>query len=155
SGTWELADQNGCTGFFPVYSCMDSFAARYLPGLVYTAGAARTPYKLSLGPTVVSAEVGVPSGNTVTVTATADDGAYGASGVGRPTPVDVLAARIFVGTAPWDGGTPVPMTISGSGTSVTATADVQMGSQEVLAWVQARNASGSWGPALAVWIPAA
>jgi hypothetical protein len=47
------------------------------------------------------------------------------------------------------------MTISGSGTRVTATADVQMGSQQVLAWVQARNANGAWGPTVAVWIPAA
>jgi hypothetical protein len=30
-----------------------------------------------------------------------------------------------------------------------------MGSQQVLAWVQAKNANGDWGPALAVWIPAA
>jgi hypothetical protein len=30
-----------------------------------------------------------------------------------------------------------------------------MGAQEVLAYVQARNANGAWGPAMAVWIPAA
>jgi hypothetical protein len=134
---------------------MDSFAQRYLPGLVYTAGAARMPYKLSLGPTTVSVQTKNPSGNTITVVAKADDGALGASGFGRPTPVKVVAARIYVGTAPWDGGKAVAMTLNKKDISVTATAKVQMGSQQVLAWVQAKNANGSWGPALAVWIPAA
>jgi hypothetical protein len=154
SGTWELADQSGCTGFFPPYTCMDSFANRYLPGLVYTAAAARQPYMLSLGPTITSAST-TSSGTTVTVNATANDGALGASGFGRPTPMNVTAARIYVGTAPWDGGTAHAMRITGSGTSVTASARVQEGAQQVLAWVQARNASGAWGPAVAVWIPAA
>ena len=155
AGTWELADQNGCTGFFPPFTCMDSFADRYLPGLVYTAGAARMPYKLSLGPTTVSAVAKNPSGDQITVVAKADDGAIGASGFGRPTPVKVVAARIYVGTAPWDGGEPVAMTIDKKDISVTATATVTMGSQKVLAYVQAKNANGSWGPVTAVWIPAA
>ncbi len=155
AGTWELADQNGCSGFFPPFTCMDSFADRYLPGLVYTAGAARMPYKLSLGPTTLSAITKNPSGGSITVVAKADDGAYGASGFGRPTPVKIVAARIYVGTAPWDGGTPVAMTIKDKGISVTATAQVTMGSQQVLAYVQAKNANGYWGPVLALWIPAA
>jgi len=154
SGTWELADTSGCTGFFPPYTCMDSFAARYLPGLVYTVAAARTPYKLSLGPTITSAST-TSSGNKVTVTATANDAALGSSGFGKPTPVDVVAARIYVGVAPWDGGTPHAMRLTGSGTSVTAQAKVQKGAQQQLAWVQARNENGAWGPAMAVWIPAA
>jgi hypothetical protein len=155
AGTWELADQSGCTGFFPQFTCMDSFAQRYLPGLVYTAGAARMPYKLSLGPTILSAQTKDPSGGSVTVVAKADDGAYGASGVGRPTPVKITAARIYVGTAPWDGGKAVAMTIKNKGISITATAKVTMGAQEMLAWVQAKNANGDWGPVMAVWIPAA
>jgi hypothetical protein len=40
-------------------------------------------------------------------------------------------------------------------TSVTIKATVQLGAQQVLAWVQAKNANGAWGPAVAVWIPAA
>jgi carboxypeptidase T len=143
SATWELADTSAdCSGFFPDYSCMDGFAATYLPGLVYTAGAARMPYKLSLGPTVLSATAKA-AGSSVTVTAKADDDAFGASGFGRPTAQPVTAARIYVGTAPWDGGQAVAMKIQGKGTS------------EVLAYVQAKNASGDWGPAEAVWIPAA
>jgi carboxypeptidase T len=155
TGTWELADESGCFGFFPPFSCMDSYAERYLPGLVYTAGAARMPYKLSLGPTILSAQTKAPSGDTVTVVAKADDDAYGASGIGRPTPKDVIAARIYVGKPPLDGGKAIAMKIKGEGTSVTATANVKMGGQEVLAYVQAKNAGGHWGPAMAVWIPAA
>jgi hypothetical protein len=155
AGTWELADQNGCFGFFPPYTCMDSFADRYLPGLVYTAGAARMPYKLSLGPTVTSVKAKDPTGGTVTVVAEADDDALGAAGFGRPTPKKIVAARIYVGKAPWDGGKAVAMTIEGSGTSITATADVTMGAKKMLAYVQAKNANGYWGPATAVWIRAA
>jgi hypothetical protein len=154
AGTWELADTAGCTGFFPVYSCMDSFADRYLPGLVYTATAARTPYKLALGPTVTKVSANA-SGADVTVKMTADDGAYGASGYGKPTAQNVKAARIFVGTAPWDGGKAKAMKIKGKGTSVTASITVKAGSKKVLAYVQGQDADGNWGPAWAVWIPKA
>jgi hypothetical protein len=156
SGTWELADTGGdCVGFFPAYSCMDAYADTYVPALVYTSGAARAPYKLTLGPTIAKVKAGAPTKQSVTVTATADDAALGASGFGRPTAQKVKAARIFVGTAPWDGGKAVAMKIQGKGTSVTATATVKTGSKRVLAYVQAQDADGNWGPAQAVWIPKA
>ena len=157
SATWELADTSSdCSGFFPKYSCMDSFGKTYIPGLIYTAAAARTPYKLALGPTILNVKANaLPNAAPVVVTAKADDAAFGASGVGRPTPQNVKAARIFVGTAPWDGGKAVAMKIHGKGTTVTASADVKPGAKQILAYVQAQNASGDWGPALAVWIPAA
>ena len=113
------------------------------------------PYSLSLGPTITGTQAQPPSGDTVKVVARADDDAYGDSGVGRPTPVDVVAARIYVGVAPWDGGTAVPMNIKGSGTSITASRKVHLGAQQQLAWVQAQNANGYWGPVQALWIPAA
>jgi hypothetical protein len=95
SFTWELDGVGGgCEGtFFPLYSCMDAYEKNNLPGLYYDAAAARTPYKLALGPTVlrVSAK---GSGGRVTVTATADDDAFGNSGVGRPAAQKVTAARI-------------------------------------------------------------
>lgn len=152
SGTWELRDTSGCSGFFPAYTCMDEFAKIYLPGLVYTAGAARMPYKLSLGPTIVDADTLV-DGSAVTVTAKADDDAFGAQGYGRPTAQKVTEARIFAGKAPWDGGKAQPMKIKGNGTSVTASATVKRGADRVLAYVQARDAQGNWGPTRAVWIP--
>ena len=134
---------------------MDSFADTYVPGLIYTSGAARMPYKLTLGPTIVKVKAGAVSKQSVTVTATADDGALGAIGFGKPKAQNVKAARIYVGTAPWDGGKAVDMKIEGKGTSVTATATVKTGSKQVLAYVQAQDADGNWGPTQAVWIPKA
>jgi hypothetical protein len=156
SYTWELDGVgSGCEGtFFPLYSCMDAYEANNLPGLFYDAAAARTPYKLAMGPTVtqVSAK---PSRPNITVKMTVDDGAYGASGVGRPAAQKIKAARIYVGTAPWDGGVAKAMKIKGSGSRVTATATVKPGAKKMLAYVQGQDADGNWGPAMAVWIPAA
>jgi hypothetical protein len=109
---------------------------------------------LSLGPTVTSTDVS-GSGASVTVTMTASDSAFGTSGVGKPAAQNVTAARIFVDAAPWDGGTPQAMTIHGSGTTVTADADVAKGAKKQLAWVQGQDSAGNWGPAMAVWIPKA
>lgn len=155
SFTWELDGiGSGCSGtFFPLYSCMDAYEENNLPGLYYDAAAARTPYKLGLGPTVLKATA-KDSGDKVTVTATADDDAYGNTGVGRPTGQKVTKAVIYVGKAPWDGGKAQAMKIKGNGTSVTASVSVKKGDKEVLAYVQARDKDGNWGPALAVWIPA-
>jgi hypothetical protein len=131
---------------------MDAYESNNLPGLYYDAAAARAPYQLSLGPTTTGVSV-TGSGSTVTVTMTANDAAYGSSGVGKPAAQNVTAARIFVGTAPWDGGTAQAMTIHGSGTSVTADVDVAKGPNKVMAWVQGQDSAGNWGPAVAVWIP--
>ena len=146
-------DLDPASGFLPPYSCMTAYEANNLPGLFYDAAAARTPYKLSLGPTVLTAKVQA-SGGSVKVTATADDNAYGTSGVGRPAAQKVTAGRIFVGKAPWAGGTSKAMTVQGSGTSVTLTATVTPGPKKALAYVQGKDADGNWGPAQAVWIPA-
>jgi len=156
SFTWELDGTGaGCQGeFHPLYSCMNAYEANNLPGLYYDAAAARAPYQLSLGPTTTSVSTS-GSGAKVTVTMAASDAAYGSSGVGKPAAQNVTAARIFVGTPPWDGGTPQAMTIHGSGTSVTATADVNKGAKRVLAYVQGQDSAGNWGPAVAVWIPKA
>ena len=67
----------------------------------------------------------------------------------------MTAARIYVGKAPWDGGKAQAMKIEGKGTSVKASITVKAGSKKVLAYVQAQDAKGNWGPALAVWIPKA
>jgi len=156
SFTWELNGVgSGCAGtFFPLYSCMDDYEANNLPGLFYDAAAARTPYKLALGPTLVKVKSSAKSGK-VTVTATADDDAFGTSGVGRPGAQNVKAARIFTGKAPWDGGKSQAMKIKGKGTKVDASITVKAGSKKALAYVQAQDAKGNWGPAVAVWIPKA
>ena len=47
------------------------------------------------------------------------------------------------------------MKIKGKGTSVTVSGTVKKGSKQVLAYIQAKDADGNWGPAEAVWIPKA
>jgi hypothetical protein len=154
SFTWELDGSGQCEGFLPPYSCMSAYETNNLPGLFYDAAAAGTPYKLALGPTIT--DIGAKAGSgTVKVTATANDNAYGTSGVGRPAAQNVTAGRIYVGKAPWDGGTSQAMTVQGDGTSVTLTANVDQGAKKVMAWVQGQDAQGNWGPLDAVWIPAA
>jgi hypothetical protein len=154
SFTWELDGSGQCDGFLPPYSCMDSYESNNLPGLFYDAAAARTPYELSLGPTILSVNAKA-SGGAVKVTATADDDAYGTNGFGRPAAQSIEAGRIFVGKAPWAGGQPQAMTVQGSGTTATLLANVTPGAKKVLAYVQGQDAQGNWGPAEAVWIPAA
>ena len=66
----------------------------------------------------------------------------------------MTAARIFVGKAPWAGGTSKAMTGAGQRhQSATLTATVAPGAKKVLAYVQGKDAAGNWGPAQAVWIP--
>jgi hypothetical protein len=120
---------------------------------MYQAVAARTPYKFSLGPTVLKARAKSVSSGKAQVTIQADDAALGASGPNPPSSQNVTEARIFLDKAPWDGGTAKAMNIKGSGKSVTAKAKVGKGGKQKLAWTQAKDADGNWGPIRAVWIP--
>lgn len=150
--TWEVGPNGGgCGGFFPDYVCQDDFFANNVKGLMYTAAAAQQPYTQTLGPTTLTAKAkgGKAGAKKVSVKATIDDDAYGAAGVGRPTAQNVTAARIYVGKAPWAGGTPIAMKIKGAGTSVKASAKV---SGTGLAYVQGKDADGHWGPIQSVWL---
>ena len=156
SGTWELGPGGGeCGGFHPAYTCQDAFFDLNVPALMYQAVAARTPYKFALGPTTLSAKTRVLDSGKVQVKINADDAALGLLGPNPPDSQDVTQARIFLDRAPWDGGTAKAMQIKGSGTDVTATAKVAPGTQKKLAWTQAKDADGNWGPIRAVWIPKA
>lgn len=159
SFTWELdGDSGGCAGtFFPLYSCMDAYEATNLPGLMYDAAAARTPYKLSLGPTVLETSV-KPYRDAFKVRAQASDDAFGSSGVGRPDATAIAQARIYVDAAPWDGGTARSMKVhltNGEGTTAKVVIRVKPTDHRVLAYVQVADNRDNWGPAQAVWIPAA
>ena len=153
SFTWEMGPMAGdCDGFLPAYHCQDAFFALNEPALYYTTTAARQPYKLSLGPTTSDVKAKL-SGGSVAITATSNDDAYGSSGVGRPAAQKVTEGRIYIGKAPWDGGKPTPLSVKGSGTSVTLSGKVKAGKSQQLAYVQGKDADGNWGPIAAVWIP--
>ena len=152
--TWEIGPDGGtCAGFFPPYSCQDDFFSQNISGLMYAAAASQQPYTLTLGPTTLAVKAkptrDETSAGKITVTATIDDGAYGTTGVGRPAPQNVTAARIYVGKAPWAGGSPTTMKVKGRGASIKATATV---TGTGLAYVQGRDADGNWGPIQEVWL---
>ena len=88
------------------------------------------------------------------ITATADDDAYGLAGVGRPASQNVTAGRVFVGTAPWDGGTAKAMNVIGSGKEVDLKVTLKRPANDKLVWIQARDAAGNWGPTRSVWLRA-
>jgi len=153
--TYEIGPGSGsCSGFHPAYSCQDSFWALNSGALHYAAAAARQPYTMSLGPTVLTAEVRTTSATRAAVEALADDGAYGQDGVGRPAAQQVTAGRVFTGGAPGAGGRPKAMTVNGTGTSATLTTTLQRTAQAQLVYIQARDATGKWGPFKVVWLPA-
>ena len=157
TGTWETGPGAGtCAGFHPAYTCQDAFFELNLPALMYQAVAARAPYQYALGPTTTKAKAKLKSAGKYEVTINASDAALGPNGPNPPDFQDVTAARIFVGKAPWESGaTSKPMSITGSGDTVTAKATINAGSKKAIAYTQAKDADGNWGPVRAVWIPKA
>lgn len=157
SFTYEIGPGFGaCSGFHPAYTCQDQFWNLNREALLYGMKAAHQPYVMGLGPTITAA-TGAPlagNPNLARVTATANDAAYGTSGVGRPAAQNVTAGRVFVGGVPGAGGTPQAMSLSGSGTSVTLRANITRTANAQLVYVQGRDAAGNWGALRAVWVPA-
>jgi hypothetical protein len=156
SFTYEIGPGGGtCGGFHPPYSCQDGFWNLNRPALLYAMGAAQQPYTMALGPTTSNASAKNKGANKAVVKAFADDDAYGSFGVGRPASQNVTAGRIFLDAAPWDGGTAKAMKVIGSGKQVDLKLKVNRGAQQRYAYIQARDASGNWGPVELVWIKAA
>lgn len=162
ASTMEVGPSSGtCSGFTPAYSCQDGFWTANKPAMLYLAKAARAPYQLSLGPTTTSVTAPtttVAAGASFTLTASGNDAAYSASGVGRPAAQTVNAGRYFVDTAPWAGGTAVAMTANdGSWNSTTEVARATVPTTGLAAgrhqlWVQTRDSAGNWGPATSVFV---
>jgi hypothetical protein len=148
--TWEMGS-GSCSGFFPPYSCQDGFWDTNREALMYTAEAARKPYALTLGPTTTNAKA-KPRRDKLVVSATTDDDAFGASGISRPDAQNITAARIYIGKAPWEGGTPKPMNVKGSGTSAKIKVRVAAPGSRKLAYVQGRDATDEWGPVAPLWL---
>lgn len=155
SFTFEIGPQSGaCGGFHPPYSCQDTFWDLNRAAILYAANAAQQPYTQGMGPTITEAKSRL-DGAKVKVMGTADDDAYGTSGVDRPASQNVVDARLFVGKAPWDGGNPRPMNIVGSGDQVDFKASLKANAKEKKVYLQARDAAGNWGPVEVVWRKAA
>ena len=167
--TWEIGFSSGgisyptCAGFTPAYACQDArFWPEARPGLLYLAKAARQPYALALGPTVLSVSVGPTStrpGAPVQVQARLADDALGGepNSVTRPAAQAIGAAEAYWDTPAWQGGTPITLTardgafdqvketVIGSLTAPTATGRHTL-------YVRGRDADGDWGPVTAAWL---
>ncbi|MBA3524549.1 MAG: hypothetical protein H0T85_08370 [Geodermatophilaceae bacterium] len=155
SFTYEIGPEGGaCSGFFPAYTCQDGFWDLNGPAIDYAARAATHPYTMGLGPTILTAGISSTDPTRATITATANDGAYGTNGVRRPSAQTVNAARIYYGGSPSDGGRTKPMTVTASGSSATLRLTVPKQASQQLVYVQARDSAGNWGPLSAVYVPA-
>lgn len=161
-GTVEIGPQSGsCSGFVPVYSCQTNFYTTNRGALIYAAKLARAPYQLALGPNSRSQAVSsssVVAGASVTLTATADDNAYGNSGVSRPATQRITAAEYYLDTPPWAGGTPVAMSPTDGNWSsrteaIRATVNTTGWSTgKHTLFVRSRDLNGNWGPVSAVFL---
>lgn len=151
SFTYEIGPGFGtCSGFHPKYTCQDEFWELNREAILYGATAAPKPYVHSLGPTIVEAS-SVLVGDTVEITATADDNAYGTVGVDRPAAQNVVDARLFINKAPWEGGKAKPVTVVGTGQQVELTASLAAKEKRKKVYLQAKDAAGNWGAVEVVW----
>lgn len=155
SVTYEISPRQGiCSGFAPIYSCVDSVLwPLNRDALLYSLKVAGAPYLESRGPTTDAVTVDVVD-DALRVVATTDDDAYGdaAGSIGRPTPSTIAEARYYVDTPPSAGGTAQAMLASDAAFDELAEsieADINtagLASGEHTVYVQARNAAGFWGP---------
>ena len=153
SFTFEVGPSGGsCSGFHPAFSCQDAFWNLNKDAFLYAARTAQQPYVMGLGPNPVVAKAKNKGANKAVISATADDDAYGNVGVSRPASQNVTAGRVFVGTAPWDGGTAKAMKVIGSGKEVNLKVTLKRQATDQLVWIQARDSAGKWGPTRSVWL---
>jgi hypothetical protein len=147
--TWEMG-----TDFFE--SCA-VFESSVLPDalamLRYAMRVARTPYLTPAGPDAVNLN-GPPApiapGTPATFTATLDDTrSYDPDGAEPAQPI--AGGEIYLGTPPWNAGTPVAMnpvdgTFNATVEAATVTLDTTcLAPGRYLVYARGRDAGGSWG----------
>ncbi|PWK54179.1 M14 family zinc carboxypeptidase [Pleionea mediterranea] len=135
-----------------------------LEALKYAAKVVRAPYKLPAGPDLLqlrgntSSHPQILPGDTLSITATADDTRFNNSNGDEPTQ-DITAVSLFVNTPPWQmGTTPIPMTASDS----SFNSGVEAVSAEVnttgwalgeyVIYIQAQDSEGNNGPVSALLV---
>lgn len=142
-------------GFYPSCSRYDALIQPTVAALLYAAKVARTPYLTSFGPhaqNVAATPDSVLIGDPVTVQATLDDSDS------KNTGQTIVAAEVYLGTPPWDGGIPIPMSASDGAFDETAEAvqaqipTVGMTRGRHLVYVRGRDANGFWGPVSAAFV---
>ncbi len=151
--TFEIGSDSD--GFYPACSRYDALIQPNVQALLYAAKVVRTPYITSFGPhaqAVTATPDAVLIGQPITVQATLDDADS------KNTGQTVVAAEVYLGTPPWDGGTPVPMSaVDGAfdETAETAQAHIDttgMARGQHLVYVRGQDANGFWGPVSAAFV---
>jgi len=151
--TFEIGSDGD--GFYPACSNYDALIRPNLNALLYAAKVARTPYITAFGPHVYNVTVTPDTlliGQPITVQATLDDADS------KNTGQKIVAAEAYLGTPPWDGGTPVPLTAVDGAFDETAEAvqgqvdTTGMTRGRYLVYVRGRDANGAWGPISAAFV---
>ncbi len=151
--TFEIGSDSD--GFYPACSRYDALIQPNVAALLYAAKVARTPYITSFGPHTQAVTVTpdlVLIGQPITVQATLNDADS------KNTGQTLAAAEAYLGTLPWDGGTPVPLTAVDGAFDETAeavqgelaTAGLPRGRR--LVYVRGQDANGFWGPFSAAFV---
>ncbi len=151
--TFEIGSDSD--GFYPACSRYDALIQPNVQALLYAAKVARTPYLTAFGPhahhVVVTPET-LLLGQPLTVQVTLNDADSANSGQ------TIAAAEVYLGTPPWDGGTPVALTAVDGAFDETeeavqgqvATAGLARG--RYLVYVRGQDANGAWGPFSAAFV---
>jgi len=151
--TFEIGSSGD--GFYPSCSRYDNLIQPNVDALLYAAKVARTPYITSFGPHVLDVTAmpdAVLIGQPITVQATLNDA--DSKNAGQM----VVAAEVYLGTPPWDGGTPIPMAaVDGAFDETEETAQAQVNTSGMtrgrhLVYVRGRDAAGFWGPVSAAFV---
>ncbi len=143
------------TDFYPSCSEYDSLIQPTLGSLLYAAKVARTPYITPFGPHTQDVTTTLPTaliGQPLPVQALIDDNDS------KTTGQAIAAAEAYLDVAPWDGGTPYPLTATDGAFDETAEAvqgtiptdGAQRGRH--LVYVRGRDAQGYWGPISAMFV---
>jgi carboxypeptidase T len=152
--TFEIGNQ----GFFESCSTFtDSSLPKMLPALDYALKAARRPFAEPRAPEVVNASA-VRVGDSLRITAIADDARSFSGGQGTETIHTVMGANLYL-TPPWLGAAPALTMTASDGAFDTSNEAIQidvplsMLGNSTLAWIIATDSTGPGVPT-AVWLSA-
>ena len=151
----------GTTFFQSCPSFESSIVQQNLNSLLYAAKAARRPYQLAAGPDTLSVALSaaqVDVGQTVTLTATADDTRYYSNGFGVESSQNVAAARFTIDKPSWEISTTYPLsptdgTFNASSEGVRAVMDTSgwtPGRHTI--FVESQDSNGAWGVPAAAFV---
>ncbi len=151
--TFEIGTESD--EFYPPCARYDTLIQPNIAALLYAAKVARTPYITAFGPhvsNVTATPDTVLIGQPVAVQATLNDADS------KNTGQKIVAAEAYLGTPPWDGGTPVPLAAADGAFDETAEAvqgqidTTGMPRGRHLLYVRGQDANGFWGPLSAAFV---